>query len=94
MPSSLPEILRRNRGERRSIGRTSVNRNALMFLSSQAGVHACCVRDVTNLGAGIRLAGLKILPLDFDLSFDNFRTMRKCRLIWREDDLIGVRLIT
>jgi hypothetical protein len=94
MPSSLPAILRRNRGERRSIGRTSVNRNALMFLSSQASVHACCVRDVTNLGGGIRLAGLKILPLDFDFSFDNFRTIRKCRLIWREDDFIGVRLIT
>jgi len=94
MPSSLHEILQRNSGERRSLGRTSINRNALMFLSGQASVHACCVRDVTNLGAGIRLNGLKIVPLDFDLSFDNFRTIRKCRLIWRESDFMGVRLIT
>jgi hypothetical protein len=54
-----------------------------MCLSGQAGVHACCVRDVTTFGAGIRLNGLKMVPLDFDISFDNFRTIRKCRLIWR-----------
>jgi hypothetical protein len=24
------------------------------------------------------------VPMDFDLSFDNFRTIRKCRMIWRE----------
>jgi hypothetical protein len=94
MPSSLHEILRRNRVERRALGRTSINRDALMFLSGQARVHACCVRDVTNLGAGIRLNGLKIVPLDFDLSFDGFRTIRKCRLIWRESDFMGARLIT
>jgi hypothetical protein len=94
MPRSLHEILRPSSVERRSLGRTSINRDALMFLSGQAGVHACCVRDVTNLGAGIRLNGLKMVPLDFDLSFDNFHTIRKCRLIWRESDFMGARLIT
>ena len=94
MPKSLHEILRPSSVERRSLGRTSINRDALMCLSGQAGVHACCVRDVTNFGAGIRLNGLKMVPLDFDLSFDNFRTIRKCRLIWRESDFMGARLIT
>jgi hypothetical protein len=53
-------------------------------------VQACTVRDVTNVGAGIRAPNLQIMPLDFALSFDNFRTVRKCRLIWRQEDFLGV----
>jgi hypothetical protein len=48
-------------------------------------------------GAQIRLSGLNVLPPNFELSFDNFRTVRKCRLIWRRHDLIGIafeKLIT
>jgi hypothetical protein len=46
-------------------------------------VYPCCVRDVTNHGADLRLNGLNILSSEFGISFDNFRTMRRCRLIWR-----------
>ena len=80
--------------ERRSKGRTIINRGALMFFAGQAGVHACCVRDVTNDGAGIRLSGLNIMPSEFDVSFDNFRTMRLCRLKWRDGDFAGVTFET
>jgi hypothetical protein len=52
------------------------------------------VRDVTNRGAGIRMHDLAILPLNFDLSFDNFRTIRNCRLVWRAGDFIGVAFET
>ena len=89
MPS-LQEILQRKTGERRSIGRTTINRNAVLFFTGQAGVHSCCVRDVTNRGASIRLNGLNVLPINFDLSFDNFRTIRKCNLTWRDGDFVGV----
>lgn len=65
-------------------------RGALLFFSSKAGVQSCTVRDVTNLGAGIRAQTLQIMPLDFELSFDGFRTVRKCRLIWRQDEFFGV----
>jgi hypothetical protein len=34
----------------------------------ETGVHSCTVRDVTNLGAGVRTQDLKIVPLDFALS--------------------------
>ena len=76
--------------DRRSIGRTRIAKGALLFFSPQSGVHPCFVRDVTNVGAGIRTQDLPILPLNFDLSFDNFRTVRRCRLIWRDGDYIGV----
>jgi hypothetical protein len=61
-----------------------------MHFAGCEGVHACCVRDVTNLGAGIRFNGLDIVPLEFGISFDNFRTVRRCRLIWRDGDFVGV----
>jgi hypothetical protein len=53
-------------------------------------VETCTVRDVTNLGAGIRLHERQVVPVNFDLSFDNFRTNRKSRLIWRERDFVGI----
>jgi hypothetical protein len=89
MPT-LQEILRPQAEERRSLGRTKINRGVLMHFAGCEGVHACCVRDVTNLGAGIRFNGLTIVPFEFGISFDNFRTMRRCRLIWRDGDFVGV----
>jgi hypothetical protein len=78
--------------ERRAKGRTTINRHASLFFEGQNKVHPCCVRDVTNDGAGVRLSGLGILPLEFGISFDGFRTMRTCRLMWREGDFLGVVL--
>jgi hypothetical protein len=77
--------------ERRSKKRTTINHGALLFFACHAGVYSCCVRDVTNDGAGIRLNGLNIVPSEFDISFDNFRTTRRCRLIWRDGDFIGAK---
>jgi hypothetical protein len=78
--------------ERRAVGRTTINRDVLMFFNGN--VHACCVCDVTNHGAGLRLTGLNILPSEFGISFDNFRTMRRCRLIWRDGDFVGAAFET
>jgi hypothetical protein len=89
MPT-IQQILQQRTIERRSIGRTYISRNALMFFAGQAGVHSCCVRDVTNHGAGIRLNGLNVIPVAFDLSLDNFHTIRRCCLIWRNGDWVGV----
>jgi hypothetical protein len=46
--------------------------------------------DITNVGAGIRAQDLAVLPLNLELSFDNFRTIRKCRLRWRYGEFVGV----
>jgi hypothetical protein len=74
--------------ERRAVARTTINRDVLMFFNGN--IHACCVRNVTNHGAGLRLNGLNIVPSEFGISFDNFHTMRCCRLIWRDGDFVGV----
>ena len=80
----------KNEFDRRSIGRTRIAKGASLFFASQRGVHACLVRDVTNVGAGMRVSNSPVLPLGFELSFDNFHTVRKCRLIWRDGEYIGV----
>jgi hypothetical protein len=76
--------------ERRAIARTTINRDALLFFRGQSGPFPCCIRNVTNLGAGIELNGTTDLPDEFDVSFDRFRTRRICRLIWRRGDFVGV----
>ncbi len=92
MPT-LREMLQPRRDvERRAVGRTSINRDVSMFFNGD--VHACCVRDVTNQGAGIRLNGLNILPSEFGVSLGNLRTMRRCRLIWRDGDFVGAAFDT
>ena len=53
-------------------------------------MRSCGVTDITDAGAGIRIYDLPFLPLNFELSFDNFRTIRTCRLIWRDGDFLGV----
>ena len=73
------------------MGRTKIAKGALLFFTGQTGAFSCTIRDVTNLGAGARLEGLNLLPLDFDLSFDNFRTIRKSKMVWREGDFAGVQ---
>ena len=91
----LQELLRpRPDLERRAVGRTTINRDVLMYFPGQDGVHPCCVRDVTNQGAGLRLNGLNILPSEFGISFDNFRTMRRCRLIWRDGNFVGASFLS
>jgi hypothetical protein len=82
--STVEQVLKSAGRERRLIGRTRINRSALLFFHGHAGVFSCCVCDVTNSGAGIRLERLSVLPVDFDVSFDNFRTARKSRLVWRD----------
>jgi hypothetical protein len=93
MVSSMPplqEMLRSQRGvERRAVARTTINRDVLMFFTGQDRVHACCVRDATNHGAGLRLNGLKLMSCEFYISFDSFQTARRCRLIWRDGDFVG-----
>jgi hypothetical protein len=94
MNPTIIQHLQRRKTERRSIGRTRISRNALLFYGGQTGTFSCCVHDVTNSGAGILLEQLNVLPLEFDLSFDNFRTMRECRLVWRDTDFVGVAFAT
>ena len=75
--------------ERRCTGRTKIEKSALVFFFGQTGVRECRIMDITNLGAGVSIRDLPAVPLTFELSFDNFHTVRACRLIWRNGDFVG-----
>jgi hypothetical protein len=62
----------------------------LLFFGARRGVFGCQLCDVNEAGARIRLRGLTLLPPNFKLTFDNFRTVQKCRLIWRRGDVVGL----
>jgi hypothetical protein len=89
MPT-LQEILQLYEHDRRATRRTLINRDILMHFAGGDGAHGCRVRDITNLGAASRLNDLNIVPSEFAISFDKFRTMRLCRLAWRDGDFVGV----
>jgi hypothetical protein len=75
--------------DQRSIGRTHIEKGALLFFNGQPGVRACTVINVTNRGAKIRTHDLPVLPATFNLALDNFRTIRRCRLVWCAGDFLG-----
>jgi len=78
--------------ERRSVGRTAASKGALLFFSAQrgriclrsAGRHQCRRSD--------QLGGLNVLPRISSCRSIIFRTVRKCRLIWRRGDFIRNRV--
>ncbi len=76
--------------DRREFVRTWVYRSALLSISGQITGQPCSVRDYTVKGASIRLNGIALLPLEFQISFDGFRTCEPCRLIWRDGDFAGL----
>jgi hypothetical protein len=81
--------------ERRSSVRTFCGKSGQLFFSRQTGVCPCYVRDITELGAGIRLEQLPLLPINFLMSFDQFeKNVRACRLTWRDGDFAGVAFET
>jgi PilZ domain len=78
-------------GDRRAVQRTRVLRCAMIILSHQPQVLRCTVENITSMGACLKLANGCGLPPTFDLTFDYGRTRRLCRVVWRRDDLLGVR---
>ncbi len=93
-PTRSADRLLRDGGERRSIEREWLYRDALLSIRGHIVAQSCCVRDFTVKGSGIRLNGPTLLPLTFELSFDGFHTSQRCRLIWRDGDFAGVIFLT
>jgi hypothetical protein len=46
--------------------------------------------DVSSTSAIVHADGLGLLPIHFYITFDDFLTVGKCRLAWRDRDDIGV----
>ena len=64
--------------------------DGLLFFRGGRELHACVAYDVTPTSARIHSDGLGLLPIDFYVTFDKFRTIARCRLVWRYQNRIGV----
>lgn len=76
--------------DRRLTERRNVYSSALLSIPRRKTVHSCGMRDLSQTGLGLRLNGLPLLPDEFNLSLDGFRSTLVCRLIWRDGDFAGV----
>jgi hypothetical protein len=76
--------------DRRTSGRSKISETASLVFSGRTGARSCNVdvTDITEGGAGFKAHGPAILPVTFELSFDNLR--RKCRMVWRRGNFFGV----
>lgn len=76
--------------DRRAAGRARVANGAILFFNGQAGARACNVIDISDAGARLQIHNLSVLPNTFELTLDNFSTARRCCLVWRDGDILGV----
>ena len=53
-------------------------------------VRSCVAYVVDDTCARLHADGLGLLPIDFYVTFDDFRTVGKCRMTWRWQDDLGV----
>jgi hypothetical protein len=62
----------------------------LLFFRGGHGVHECTAHHVTQISALMHADDIGLLPTDFYVTFDNFRTIGRCRLAWRYQADFGV----
>ena len=77
--------------ERRDVTRTRIRRNAEIVVARR-GVEKLQVtlKDLTSTGACLTLSITSVVPDTFDLTFDQGRSCRPCRVKWRSGDQLGV----
>jgi hypothetical protein len=76
--------------EKRRLQRTKIRHSGKVFVGGET-LHVCTVHNVTGLGVCIEFAfHADELPDTVDFSFDNFRTVHSCEVVWRQSNLAGV----
>lgn len=80
--------------ERRAIGRTRIEASGSVLPTGEFKLFHCDVLDLTDQGARLDVGRLgDALGDEFDFSFDNFRTIRKCKKIWHRASFVGVAFV-
>ncbi|MGH6711286.1 MAG: hypothetical protein ACREEK_20220 [Bradyrhizobium sp.] len=76
--------------ERRKIDRHKTTNGAMIFFNEEPGVFSCALRDINDVGIGLRLNDPNTIKPTFNITMDNFKSVRKCRMIWSRGSYIGV----
>ena len=78
--------------ERRRHPRTELNEPA--YVSSGGSVMGCVVRNVSTEGAAIDVDNAAFVPARFRLVMAGDRSVRDCRVVWIQDNRIGVTFLS
>ena len=70
--------------------RTRVLRGAAISLHHVGTIAICMVRNVSDTGACLVLSEPVGVPIEFDLTIEREKSSRRCRVVWREKNKIGV----
>ena len=80
------------RGERRKNFRVELNSPAAIYDVDRALLRPCILANFSNTGARITGIRAATIPDEFVLRITLGRT-RKCHVIWRSDDTLGVEFV-
>ena len=78
--------------ERRTLFRSRVLKNA-KFVLGTSSVIDCMVRNLTDLGARVQISHTVDLPERLTITFDRGRTLRSCRIVWRNPTEAGLEFV-
>jgi len=70
-----------------------LEQSVLLSIPDEATFARYAVKDLSVFGAGICVRKVLVLPKEFELSFDNFKTSFACRLVWQRSDRAGVLFV-
>jgi hypothetical protein len=76
--------------ERRRERRARTYKSARMLLNQHHSVISCTVRNMSPLGACLRVASPVGIPDRFDIVFDADHSVRPCRVVWHKEHELGV----
>ena len=75
--------------ERRQVDRLKTTNGALIFFNDKPGVFSCALRDINDIGIGLRLNDPDTITPTFNITLDNFKSVQTCRMIWSRGHYIG-----
>ena len=75
---------------RRLSSRTKVVKVAKIVARGDSTVIDCVVEDLNSSGACVQVEELPGASPCFDMSFDGFRSIRACRVVWRNSGRLGL----
>jgi hypothetical protein len=79
--------------DQRRVKRTQMLKSGKIITAESAVAIDCVVRDLTNLGAGLRISPGESVPDCFELIFDSRLFSRTCQVRWKHNDRLGVEFL-
>ncbi len=76
--------------ERRRNPRARTLKTARIVFNHHRSVIDCTVRNLSPLGACLKVASAIGIPEEFDVIFDADQSIRPCRMIWHKETQLGV----